>query len=282
MAYSGHALLPHLNVLQEHFLKPLTDNDERFCSTYFDLELLPYAMGATRYALSEFARLQREIVAEFSAERLEGLAFFGLSPDQRDLLSYMLDNFLDSARRAQDAVIHYLSRGLKVSLPSSMHALVQKLRNGSIVLPERPQQEILKYWDAHGQRLKDYRDLSQHHALVASDARIIRSDDGRVGVYLLLPSNPEVKNTGRLIFGSPNIHAFPYAKRQFKVLLVFSDWLTKGLLPKPEQRRQLLLTTIFRDPPKVGGGVYEAYVPPTEEALRTEVEVLLKHLKASN
>jgi hypothetical protein len=49
MASSGHALLPHLKVLQQHFLEPLTlkDNDERFRSTYFDLELLPYAMGAT-------------------------------------------------------------------------------------------------------------------------------------------------------------------------------------------------------------------------------------------
>jgi hypothetical protein len=49
MASSGYALLPHLKVLQQHFLEPLTlkDNDERFRSTYFDLELLPYAMGAT-------------------------------------------------------------------------------------------------------------------------------------------------------------------------------------------------------------------------------------------
>jgi hypothetical protein len=41
-------------------------------------------------------------------EQLEGLAFFGLSPDQCDLLSDMLNNFLDSVRRAQNAVIHYL------------------------------------------------------------------------------------------------------------------------------------------------------------------------------
>jgi hypothetical protein len=117
---------------------------------------------------------------------------------------------------------------------------------------------------------------------VASDERLVRSDDGRVGVYLLLPSNPEAKSAGRLTFGSPNIQAFSYAKRQFKALLVFSDWLTTGLLPKPEQRRQLLIT-VFQEPATLGGGVvYEGYVPPTEEALRTEVEVLLKHFKASN
>jgi hypothetical protein len=145
-----------------------------------------------------------------------------------------------------------------------------------------PHQEILKYWDVYGQHLENYRDLSQHHAPVASDERPVRSDDGRVGVYLLLPSNPEAKSAGRLTFGSPNIQAFSYAKRQFKALLVFSDWLTTGLLPKPEQRRQLLIT-VFRDPATLGGGVvYEGYVPPTEEALRTEVEGLLKHLKASN
>ena len=88
--------------------------------------------GAAWYALPEFAGIQHEMIAKFPTAQLEGLAFFGHSPDQRDLLSYMLGNFLDGARRAQDAVIHSLNRGLRISLPASMADLVKQLR---ILLP---------------------------------------------------------------------------------------------------------------------------------------------------
>ncbi len=227
MAFSGHQLLPYLRTLQDRYLKPLENDEERFRSAYFDLELLPYSMGATWYALSEFARLQREVIAEIGSERPKDAVFYGLPVAQRDILSFMFDNFLDSARRSQNAVIHYLSRGLKISLPGSMNVLVRRLKDETKPFPPGPRSRLLNYWDMFGKRLKDYRDLSQHHALVTSDARLIRSDEGRIGVYLMLPSNPEVKSAGKLKFGDPEVHAFPYAKREFKALVETFDWLSK-------------------------------------------------------
>src|SRR5918995_4800600 len=111
MTFSGHQLLPHLNALQYQLLRELEKDDERFRSTYFDLELLMYALGAAWYALSEFAGNQRALLAQFPPERLRGLSFFGLEPEERDHLSYMFDSFLDAARRVQNAVIRYLSPG---------------------------------------------------------------------------------------------------------------------------------------------------------------------------
>ena len=160
MALSGHQLLPHLKTLQERYLKPHENDEECFRSTYFDLELLPYAMGATWHALSEFARIQREVVERVGPERPKDAVFYGLPAEQRDLLSYMFDNFLDAARRSQNAVTHYLSKGLRLSLPASMNDLVKRLRDGSKAFPAGPRFELLKYWDMFGNRLKDYRDLS--------------------------------------------------------------------------------------------------------------------------
>jgi hypothetical protein len=282
MAFSGHRLLPHLNVLQRQFLRGLDDDEERFRSTYFDLELLPYALGAAWHALSEFVRIQREILADFPPERLKGLAFVGLAPQRRDLLSHPFDNFIDATRRAQNAVIHYLSRGLRKSMPASMHKLVHAMQKEKITLPQLPQREILKYWEKHGQRLKEYRDLAQHHALVTSDARVVGSDDGRVGLYLLLPSNPEVKSAGKLSFGHPEVHASPYAKHEFKVLVAFLDWLTKGLITDPPELRSQIALNVFREPARLGPGVsYRAHVPPSAEKLEAEIREILDQLRVA-
>ncbi|HZA93520.1 MAG TPA: hypothetical protein VE420_12915, partial [Gemmatimonadales bacterium] len=76
---------------------------------------------------------------------------------------------------------------------------------------------------------------------------------GRVGLYLLLPSNPEVKSAGKLSFGHPEVHAFPYAKHEFKLLLAFVDWLTKGLITDPPERRSQMSMVVFRDHPRRAG-----------------------------
>lgn len=283
MAFSGHQLIPHLAILQSQFLSPLEEGpDERFRSAYFDLELLPYSLGAACHSLYELARMHRDRVAHNTAPTIRETAVVVLTPHERDQLSFMADTFLDAVRRSQDAAIHYLSRSFSLSLPSSMSDLVKKLRKGQLPVPAVLRQEILKYWDTHGQRLKDYRDLSQHHTLVTSDARLPRSSDGRVGIYLLLPSNPEVKSAGKLTFGNPEIHVLLYVRREFKVLVAFLTWLTRELItPPPAQRRQTRLT-VFRDPLSFGATTPpRAVIPPTTEMLDAEIRKLHGDLLAN-
>ena len=279
MSFSGYQLLPHLQALRTQLLEPLQDDHERHRSTYFDLELLPYSLGACWHALTESARIQGELIADFTPEDLAGLAFHVIKPEKRDALSFMVDAFFDAARRAQNAVIHYLSRGLRQSLPSSMNKLVKRLEGGHLQLPEGPKEEILKYWEKHGRPLKAYRDLGQHHALVTSDARVMASKDGLVGLYLLLPSNPEEKAAGRLKFGDPEIHALLYMKTEFKVLVAFLDWLTKGLID-PSRPRSVSLLQVPRDTIRLGRGVeHRALLIPSREQLEEETATLLARLR---
>lgn len=280
MGFSGYELLPHLQALRTQLLEPYREDDERFRSAYFDLELLPYSLASCWQAVSETARLYRETVDGVDSAELHGVVFQGLKPETRDQLSFPVDHFFGAARRAQNAVIHYLGRGLRLSLPSSMNKLVRRLEAGRITIPAAPQRELLKYWKTHGVQLKHYRDLAQHHALVTSDARVMASADGRVGLYLLLPSNPEEKAAGRLRFGDPEIHALDYIKREFKVLVAFMDWLTKGLLAPSGGPRRVSLLAVPRDPVVLGPGVqHRALVPPGAAELESEVTDLIGKLK---
>lgn len=93
-------------------------------------------MGATWHAVSAFARIQREILAKYPHDSVEDKLFLARGAQERDLLSYMFDNFLDAARRAHNAGIRSLRRGLHQPLPDSMHKLVQDLRNGKRSFPD--------------------------------------------------------------------------------------------------------------------------------------------------
>ena len=281
MTYSGHQLLPHLKVLQHQYLSGLSDDDEKFRSAYFDLELLPYSLGGTWHALSELARIQNDLIAKYPREQLQGAAFLGLATDERDLLSFMVDNFLDASSRAQNSVIHYLSRGLSRSLPSSFSDLVKKMESGRVKLPRLPHDETLNYWAQFGRQLRDYRDLAQHHALATSDARLVPAADGRIGVYLLLPSNPEAKSAGKLVFCDPEVHAFPFALRQFKALVMFLGWLTRGLVSTRAGDQKQAVFHVFRDPATIGPGVrHRAHVPPSANELKHTVDDWLKEVRA--
>ena len=61
--FSGHLLIPHLSTLENRFIDPLKKDDARFRSAFFDLEMLPYALGGAWHAWHELARAQQEIVA---------------------------------------------------------------------------------------------------------------------------------------------------------------------------------------------------------------------------
>jgi hypothetical protein len=275
MNFSGHTLIPHLNVLQNHFLGPLRNDDERFRRTYFDLEMLPYALGAAWYSLYELARVQTELVRSIPISELESTTILGLGSEPRDRMSYTIDGFLDAARRAQNGVMHYLSRGLKLSLPNSMTDLVGRIKKGKSMLPDPPSRQILEYWHQHGQRLKDYRDLAQHHALVASDARAFLSSDKQIGLYLLLPSNPEAKSASKLVFGSPRIHAYEYVRAEFYRLVGFLHWLTKGLVPKGGGGG--ISIVVFREP--VTLGPMEGNAPADPEKLNVAIINFVQRLE---
>src|SRR6266550_2894726 len=242
--HSGHTLIPHLNVLQNLYLHEKPLNEDQFRTLFYDLELLPYTLGLCWYAVTELARTQDELSKGFSEEEFKESDIHGLGNEARDRMTYAIDAFLDAARRSQNAVIYYLRRDLGMQLPLSMNKLVKGIKARSIQLPEGLQAGILRYWDEHGLRLKQYRDLAQHHALVTSDARLFQGSSGERAMYFALPNNPEVASPARLRFGTPPVQAFPYVANQFLHLVSHIHWITAAMARGVSGRMALM---VFRD-----------------------------------
>ncbi len=271
--YSGHTLIPHLNVLQNFYLHEKPLNEDQFRTLYYDLELLPYTLGLCWYSVTDLAKTQHELSLAFSDEAFKESTIHGLGDEARDRMTYAIDAFLDAARRSQNAVIYYIRRELGKQLPLSMNKLVKGIRAGSIQLPDGLQAGILKYWDEHGLRLKQYRDLAQHHALVTSDVRLFQGSNGERAMYFVLPSNPEVASPARLLFGSPSVQAFPYVANQFLHLVSHIHWVTAAMAHGVSGRMALI---VFRDGVSLD---LTGHPVPTEETVATKVEELREALK---
>lgn len=270
--YSGHTLIPHLNVLQNLYLhrKPL--NEDQFRTLFYDLELLPYTLGLCWHSVTDLAKTQHELSQAFSDEAFKESDIHGLGDEARDRMTYAIDGFLDAARRSQNAVIYYIRRELGQQLPLSMNKLVKGIRTGSIQLPDGLQAGILKYWDEHGLRLKHYRDLAQHHALVTSDARLFQGSNGQRAMYFVLPSNPEVASPARLVFSNPPVQAFPYVANQFLHLVSHIHWITAAMARGVSGRMALM---VFRDGVSLD---MTGHAVPTEETVATKVVELREAL----
>jgi hypothetical protein len=161
---------------------------------------------------------------------------FFLSDQHRDLLAYSIDAFMNAGRRAQNAVLPYLSSALRQPLPASLSTVFTKqdqtdLRKYPLLGPFAPMLE--SYWQADGQSLRAYRVLMEHRTLVASEAFLARSDAGTVVLHMLLPSNPDAGSPTELSYGNPPVHALLYMEQAFIALVRFAESMTRPLLPIP-------------------------------------------------
>jgi hypothetical protein len=216
--------------------KPVINLDS---PTHLKLELLPYAVSEMWHALTSFIRTAHSIASEMGEDIPHLPECFFLSDQERDLLSYSIDLFMDSGRRAQNAVLHYLSGALgplERSLPNSLvDVFIKKCDQTNLTrYPAlKPFAPVLEsYWSTDGRRLRAYRDLMQHHMLVATEAFLGRSDAGVVCLHILLPNNPEVKSQAKLTYNPPE-HALPFMEQAFTAFVRFADSMTQPLLPVP-------------------------------------------------
>lgn len=239
--------IPNIGLLR-HQLEAGIPADQ-FRSSYFALELLPYSLGATCQALFDFIQEERHLVEQTFAIDSNVRTIHAIGRGGRDKLSYRIDSFLETARRTQNAVIPYISKALSVSLPMSLSDLVKKTESGTVELPDKIKSDVLGYWTAHGKTLKDYRDLSQHHALVASEVRIFHSSEGKPAIYISLPNNPDQKNPANHVFDNPTIQAFYYMRDEFLWLIRFVYEVVTGLVKIPEgDVRAVSEAIVFRHP----------------------------------
>ena len=148
--WPGHWLVPQIDVLKAQLLPPSGDF-EKHQRLALQLEQLPYCLGATSYALCELITTQNVTVALDFASPGERADIHGLRPYERDRMGFLVDSTLEAARRAQNALVLYIDRACKKSLPTSMAELADSSSHLA-KLPKSIAESISAYWSSHGSR----------------------------------------------------------------------------------------------------------------------------------
>lgn len=265
---SGDQLIPHLAHLRDQLTPTSKDEVCGLPALALQLDFLPYALGAACCAVSELLYAQSRVTAEVLGGVRRDSTFYVLSPEHRDCIAFRIDSFLDAARRAQNGLVPYIGRSLGQSLPASMDDVAKKLQTGALQLPADIGDTLQTYWRTSGQRLKYYRDLSQHHGLVASDARVFFRRTGVPAIFLLLPNNPEDKHPNALRFEKPAVHAATYCKQAFLELLGCVYSATKPLFDKGHAK---VIRHFLRTSPRINNDEPEGAPLLSTDDFRREV-----------
>lgn len=268
-------LIPNLSALASIIHEPF-EGQAMEPHIVYQLESLPYHVRNTFFALKNFEILRSQAVASVSINLKPGSQLM-VSDEISEKIAWMLDSFFSSARRAQNALISYISYcPPRQSLPSSMHDLHRNLANSSVTLPENITTKILQYWADSGLKLKNYRDRLEHTGIISSDPIVFLTEDGSPAVKIMLPSNPEVDSLRAFNF-TPGIHASDYIHQGFIELLVFINSIIEELIALltpgrayEEARKARVHIIAFRTPIVLGPQPRGTLVPfprPIEESI---------------
>ena len=141
------------------------------------LELLPYAVSEMWHAFTSCIGATHRMAATLDEEIPTLPECLVLADADRDELAYAIDAFMDAGQRAQNAVLPYLSRAFRQSLPARLSDLFTT--HGHTDLRTYPVLDIFapmleSYWQADGQSLRAYRVVIEHRTLVAREAFLAR------------------------------------------------------------------------------------------------------------
>jgi hypothetical protein len=156
--------------------------------------------------------------------------------------------------------------------------MVKDIKRNRLVLPLQIARLIESYWDRSGERLKAYRDLSQHHGVVSSDGRIGFFPDGSPFVYLVLPNNPAEKQFAKLSYLDPRIDALPYIVNSYCELYSFAFKLADILLGHTTDTGVHTYVWNLKGPLRLGGEVDGHRIVRVQDIL-TSLESLVLNLK---
>lgn len=249
----GH--IPHLIALASRIRQASGDDPETQRVQDFYLEQLPYSIYAASNAVMNLANAignAKEHLPPIGDDGEQGAGTILLPEPIKNQLSFSVDHYFDAARRVLNATNIYLSKTLRLSVPSSFSDLIKNMVKGKLQLPKRICSLTKTYWDTDGKKIKAYRDLAQHFAVISSDARIFKLPDGRMFFYLLLPNNPEEKNPIKLSYDNPRIDAFPFILESYVKLYRFIFELTHILTSYTYNEGTETIPILFKSPLKLG------------------------------
>jgi hypothetical protein len=270
-------LSPSLSLLIGKLSERREDRGQKYVDFHWRLSILPYCLAATYRAYLRFAAEARTLVETHRKELSVGR--LGLAASQVYGLCFAIDAFLDAGRRSQNALIPYLIEGFKRSLPESFNDLVKRIEADPTLLPEPLAKVLLDYWTGSGKTLKFYRDISQHHALVAESTTLFCDSAGKVGLQTLLPNVSNDSKLSNLSWGNPPVHAQHFLKHQLRQLVGTTHFVMRILCDLVPGEPAAGGGMYFRNPMKIGSQI-DGYTPQTDQEIAAEVLSVLKVVDA--
>jgi hypothetical protein len=167
---------------------------------------LSYDVGATLHHCASLAKaygsivnnFQRTLSIESNPISKSDLVVFGNQEEPY----YELDALLSASRRAYDKIGHYVwhaFEGAGGGMPDNMSQTLDRLKT----CPQPLANRLRNSWTTVGERLKDYRDCTQHFASVDIGFGAVMMKNLREGVWRAwarIPDNPEVKSKKRFTY----------------------------------------------------------------------------------
>lgn len=279
MSVSIHKSFPHLLELID-ILMPEDIGDPKYQKTLLGLQKLPYLLQATQSSILSYISAHNSLLEE--NQRVQINTCLSLASESRHRILFPVDSFLDACRRTQNSLLIYISRAFHIQLKNSLSDVIKKIQNNSLAIHPFLDRQLLDYWQSHGEKLKGYRDLVQHFAILNDDVRIFRTEDGTLTLFALIPNNPEAKNSEDLEYENPRVHVFPFLLKQLKHLFAFVYVITYFLhdispsRPSPPGTKTLrLFGPAFSTPYALGGPSLDGYKNLSEERITKEIDLTI-------
>ena len=230
-------LVKNLASLREFVLRKRKDTPSE--SLFHNLEQFSYCVSGTCFAfldLAEYLAVERQRLRMVIEEKPEKKMALQVG-HRNNQISYRVDRFFEIGVRLQNSFCTIMSLALSVSLPGSLRKLMEnakrqrQMASGHILTPDLVA-ALKEYWDYHGNKLRDYRDLSQHYPLSSSDIAFGFASNDEPVFSMLLPNNPkDVLKGSECKFNDPQIQAFDLVISHFVELIKISNQICDLLLP---------------------------------------------------
>jgi hypothetical protein len=193
---------PHLNSLSALLFE--NTPPENVPAVARQTEMLSYYLRGAYKTVHQMEEERQEIARSFveKADPAHNVHLY-LGGTQTDSLSFSLDFFLFCTRRLADSMIAWLSRcpPPHKNLPSSFNDLITGIRKGvDYGLDQEIQTSMLSYWDETGHKIKQYRDLANHYAILSGDCVVFRAGNSQIAIKMVLPDNPDEKSAIKLTY----------------------------------------------------------------------------------
>lgn len=257
-----------------------TKNPARNRALAMKLERLPYCIGGGFWAVLKIGSELKAAAERHGRPNLpasEEVRQSVLEADETLFVRHAVDSFLEIGSRTQDAVLDYISASYEIKVPEGLNGCVRELQCETLPLPPALRDCVLRYWDASGQRLRNYRNRSQHQGVVASEAVIVSRHGAPNEVALFLPGNPEEREPSKWVFGEGGTLAYPYCTEAYLELFGFAYEVLFILARHLGYTEQFSRLVTFRAP--IGPVPFEAHAIPEESELETRLLAWRRELK---